>query len=74
MNELIINNRTVDLSDSTNIGVTLCANNIGELQNRQGNFTNTFKLPTSKNNKEIFEWSHLQTSSSLMPYLSLIHI
>ena len=71
MNELIINNRSVDLSDSTNIGVTLCANNIGELQNRQGNFTNTFKIPTSKNNKEIFEWSHLQTSSSLMPYNKL---
>jgi hypothetical protein len=71
MNELIINNRSVDLSDSTNIGVTFCANNIGELQNRQGNFTNTFKLPTSKNNKEIFEWSHLQTSSSLMPYNKL---
>lgn len=68
MNELIINNRRVDLSENTNIGLTFCANNIGELQNRQGNFSNTFKLPISKNNKEIFEWSHLQTSSSLMPY------
>ena len=71
MNELIINNRRVDLGENTNIGLTFCANNIGELQNRQGNFTNTFKLPTSKTNKEIFEWSHLQTSSSLMPYNKL---
>ena len=71
MNELIINNRRVDLSENTNIGLTFSANNIGELQNRQGNFSNTFKLPTSKNNKEIFEWSHLQTSSSLMPYQTL---
>jgi len=71
MNELTINNRRVDLSENTNIGVTFCANNIGELQNRQGNFTNTFKLPTSKTNKEIFEWSHLQTSSSVMPYNKL---
>ena len=71
MNELIINNRRVDLGENTNIGLTFCANNIGELQNRQGNFTNTFKLPTSKNNKEIFEWSHLQTSSSIMPYNKL---
>ena len=71
MNELIINNRRVDLGENTNIGLTFSANNIGELQNRQGNFSNTFKLPTSKNNKEIFEWSHLQTSSSLMPYQTL---
>ena len=71
MNELIINNRSVDLSETTNIGLTFCANNIGELQNRQGNFSNTFKLPITKNNREIFEWSHLQTSASLMPYKKL---
>ncbi|CAB4151238.1 hypothetical protein UFOVP600_7 [uncultured Caudovirales phage] len=71
MNELIINNRRVDLSETTNIGLTFCANNIGELQNRQGNFTNTFKIPITKTNKEIFEWSHLQTSSSLIPYTTL---
>jgi hypothetical protein len=71
MNELIINNRRVDLGENTNIGLNFSANNIGELQNRQGNFTNTFKLPNSKNNKEIFEWSHLQTTSSLMPYKKL---
>ena len=71
MNELIINNRRVDLGENTNIGLTFCANNIGELQNRQGNFSNTFKLPITKNNREIFEWSHLQTSASLMPYKKL---
>lgn len=71
MNELIINNRRVDFSESTNIGLTFCANNIGELQNRQGNFSNTFKLPITKKNKEIFEWSHLQNSSSSMPYKKL---
>ena len=68
MNELFINGKRIDLSENTNIGITFCANNIGELQNRQGNFTNTFKLPFSKANKEILEWSHLQTTSSLMPY------
>lgn len=68
MNELFINGRRIDLGENTNIGITFCANNIGELQNRQGNFTNTFKLPFSKANKEILEWSHLQTTSSLMPY------
>jgi hypothetical protein len=71
MNELIINDRRVDLGENTNIGITFCANNIGELQNRQGNFSNTFKLPTTKTNKEVFEWSNLQTTASLMPYKKL---
>lgn len=71
MNELIINNRRLDLSEFTNIGVTFCANNIGELQNRQGNFTNTFKIPITKNNKEVLEYSHLQNSATLMPYKKL---
>jgi hypothetical protein len=71
MNELIINNRRVDLGENTNIGLTFCANNIGELQNRQGNFSNTFKLPITKTNREIFEWSNLQTTASLMPYKKL---
>jgi hypothetical protein len=71
MNELIINDRRVDLGENTNIGLTFCANNIGELQNRQGNFSNTFKLPITKTNKEIFEWSNLQTTASLMPYKKL---
>lgn len=71
MNQLIINGKTVDLSDQTNIGITFCANNIGELQDRQGNFTNNFKLPITKRNIEIFEWSNIQTSSSLLPYKKL---
>lgn len=71
MNELIINDRRVDLGENTNIGLTFCANNIGELQNRQGNFSNTFKLPLTKTNREIFEWSNLQTTASLMPYKKL---
>jgi len=71
MNELIINDRRVDLGENTNIGLTFCANNIGELQNRQGNFSNTFKLPITKTNREIFEWSNLQTTASLMPYKKL---
>ena len=71
MNELIINDRRVDLGENTNIGLTFCANNIGELQNRQGNFSNTFKLPITKTNRDIFEWSNLQTTASIMPYLKL---
>jgi len=68
MNELLINGQSLDLSDSTNIGITFSANNIGELQNRQSNFSNTFKVPITKRNSEILEWSHIQISSSQMPY------
>ena len=68
MKELFINGKLLDLSDSTNIGINFSANNIGEIQDRQSNFSNTFKIPITKINSEIIEWSHIQISSSLMPY------
>lgn len=77
MIEILINDKRLDLSDITKVGVTYCANNIGELQNRQGNFSNTFKVPITKNNSTILEWSNLQTSVSNIPYqknnCTLIH-
>ena len=77
MIEILINDKRLDLSDLTKVGVTYCANNIGELQNRQGNFSNTFKIPITKNNSTLLEWSNLQTSISNIPYqknnCTLIH-
>lgn len=69
MNQLFINNKELQLSEQTKIGVTYCANDIGELQNRQGVFSNIFKIPNNKYNSEVLEWSNLLTSSSNLPYL-----
>jgi hypothetical protein len=71
MNELYINGQLADLSDFTRIGVTIQANNIGELQNRQGDFTNTFKLPLTQRNIEIIGISNDVQSNSSIPYQTL---
>lgn len=58
----------MELSDQTKIGVTYQANNIGELQSRQGTYTNKFKIPLTRTNIENIEFSHVMTSSSVLPY------
>lgn len=71
MNQLIVNDKELVLSDSTRIGITYQANNIGELQNRQGTFTNTFKLPLIKQNIQALELVNQMTSTTLLPYRKL---
>jgi hypothetical protein len=68
MNELYINGQLCELSDLTKIAVTKQANNIGELQNRQGNFTNTFKLPLTQTNIAITGISTDVQGNSDTPY------
>lgn len=71
MNELYINGQLCDLSDFTRIGLTKQANNIGELQDRQGDFTNTFKLPLTQRNIELIGVSNDVQSNSSIPYQTL---
>jgi len=71
MRELYINDKLIELSDNELIGITYCANNIGELQNRNSSFSNTIKIPITQNNKVAFDWSHLVNSSTDLPYKTL---
>jgi hypothetical protein len=68
MNELYINGSLCDLSDFSIIGVTKQANDIGELQNRQGDFTNTFKLPLTQRNLLLTGIPNDVQSNSSIPY------
>lgn len=69
--QLFINGQSVDLSDSTRIGITLQANNIAELQKRQSDFTNIFKVPINAKNRVIFENSENLNSVTDIPYFVL---
>lgn len=71
MRELYINDKLIELSDNELIGITYCANNIGELQNRNSSFSNTIKIPITQNNKAALDWSHLVNSSTDLPYIKL---
>lgn len=68
MNQLFINGIELQLSDQTIIGVTYQANNIGELQQRQGNFTNVFEVPINDHNDAALEWASIMTSDTNLPY------
>jgi hypothetical protein len=68
MNELYINGSLCDLSDFSIIGVTKQSNDIAELQNRQGDFTNTFKLPLTQRNILLCGIPNDVQSNSSIPY------
>ncbi len=71
MRELYINDKLLELSDNTPIGISFSANNIGELQNRNSSFSNTIKVPITQNNKVALELSHLINSATKIPYTKL---
>ena len=67
-NELILNGVSVDLSDATKIAFSKAANNIAEIQKRQSDFSNIFKLPITTKNRTFFESIENLNSASSLPY------
>lgn len=55
MNRLFIDGAEVDLSEMTTIGMTYQINDLAKLQNRNGNFSNIFKLPINSRNRKVFK-------------------
>jgi hypothetical protein len=68
---LFINGLEIDLSGGTIIATTYQANNIGELQKRQGSYTNTFSVVMNDHNKKVLEHADLMNSATLYPYQQL---
>lgn len=66
--QLFLNGQSVDLSETTKIGVTLQANNIAEIQKRQSDFTNIFKIPINAKNRTIVESAENLNSATSIPY------
>jgi len=68
---LFIEEQEVDLTPETVISITLQVNDLGELVDRQANFTNQFKVPKTSRNRAIFESPELVTSVTTIPYRKL---
>lgn len=68
---LIINNIKVDLSPSTIIALSSQSNDIGEIKDRQGNFSNTINLPDTPLNRSVFGFANVPSSVSVEPYRKL---
>lgn len=66
--EVYINGRLMDLSENTRIGRTYQSNDIGELNNRQGNYSNQVKFPKTANNQITLEHMDYVNSATTIPY------
>ena len=66
--ELYLNNTLIELSENTRIGITVQANDIGDIQNKRANFTNQFKLPKTNANCNALGFPNLLNTSSRTPY------
>lgn len=66
--ELYINDKYIELGEKTKIGLTLQVNDIANISTRNGNFSNEFIVPKTKNNQIALEFSSILNSSSLLPY------
>lgn len=69
--ELYIEDQLVKLGDQTNIALTFQINSTGELQNRQSNHSNQFKIPFCPENDFILGFSNDLKSGSDKPYRKL---
>lgn len=66
--ELYLNNEKADLSDSTSISLTFQVNDLADLKDRQSTFSNSFKLPLTKNNKRIIGNAQSNAFANNNPY------
>lgn len=65
---LYINGQQVDTDKNTQISQTKQVNDLNRLDNRQANYTNTFKVPRTANNIRIFQFLSYPGNNSNVPY------
>lgn len=67
MEELYLNNFKVDINQGS-VSRTFQINDLGELKNRQSNYSNNIKVPKTFNNKKIFDFLGVNGNTSRKPY------
>lgn len=68
MDKLIVSGSELDLYPDSKIALTYQINNVADLKDRQSSYSLTFKVPKTKYNQQILEYSNLIQSSSDKPY------
>lgn len=66
--QLYLNDQLVDLSDDSPIALTYQINNLGDVQNQQGNTSNQFKLPLTQRNRRILGYPDELPFTTDAPY------
>jgi hypothetical protein len=65
---LFINGQLTDITASTVIAQTKSVNDINSINNRNANYTNTFKIPKTATNMRIMDFMTVTGNTSLVPY------
>lgn len=68
MLQIYISGQLVDVFGDEEVVLTKSINNIGDIQSRDGDKTNTFELPLTNRNKLIFESAQVLNSGTTIPY------
>jgi hypothetical protein len=71
LRELWINHQLVDLYPEEPIAVTKQVNQLNELKDRQADYSNRFKIPSTGNNLRITGFANRTSSNSINPYTKL---
>jgi hypothetical protein len=71
MIKLFIEGKEVELFGGEEIVISKAANDLLDFESRQGDYSNTFKVPKTNKNKAIFENPHILTSQTRSPYVRL---
>lgn len=71
MDRLIVNGVDVDLYDKDQAGINLGVNNLGDLTDRDGGYSQTLKVPKTDKNLATFGYSHSLVSNSEDVYTKL---
>lgn len=69
--ELTINDSVIELAEETRIGLTFQRNTLSELEKRQGNTSNQFKVRKTKKNQITFGFADNVNSATIFPYRKL---
>lgn len=72
--ELYFGGELATFDNEDEIAATYAINKLGEVQSRQGYFTNTYRLPFSPINKRIFRNAELPQNASTLPYTLIDHV
>jgi len=66
--QIQIDGKTTDLYSETDIDYTFQVNDIADIKDRQANFTDSFTIPQTPNNIQIFDGLSIPSDTSRIPY------
>ena len=69
IDKIYINGVQIDMFEGDNISFNLSINNLGDITTRNSSYSNTFKVPKTSKNMEVFDFAGAIGNNSDVPYL-----